>query len=266
MLAILAAVGVALSVGTMQPERCSVNLHAEVATVTAGQPFWVALQFEIEPGWHIYWTNPGDSGLPTEIRWKLPPGFRVSEVRWPTPHRFEAGGLVSYGFEGAPIVLARIVPPERLDQASPTAIGVETDWMVCNENCELGSSNAGLEWGRAPATAKLFETARAALPRPGTALNARAVRTEKGCRLQFHLQGKPEVAGATFFAAASGLVSPSAAQQVKREAGTYELSLETLPGAKQPGSLDGVLTVSFANKTTESYWIKAPFSLEGGKE
>ena len=27
------------------------------------------------PGWHGYWLNPGDAGLPMDVKWQLPAGF-----------------------------------------------------------------------------------------------------------------------------------------------------------------------------------------------
>ena len=51
------------------------RLVAESGAIVPGKTLWVALRLEIAPGWHAYWRNPGDSGLPPEISWKLPPGF-----------------------------------------------------------------------------------------------------------------------------------------------------------------------------------------------
>lgn len=270
MLAILTAMAWAGSAVVVEPERCAATLRAEVETVAPAKPFWVALQLEVEPEWHIYWTNPGEAGLPTELKWRLPPGYRVGEVRWPSPHRFDAGGVVSYGYEGITVVLARIVPPPTLF-GRESAIGVDVEYMVCKENCELGSSKAELVLKAGagtsdPVVASLFERARASLPAPGAALKARAQRTGEGYRLGFALSGKPEVVRATFFSAASGVIEPGAAQVLGRGADSYTLDLKAMPNGKLLGSLDGVLTVSLATKTTESYAIKAPLSPAGGKE
>jgi thiol:disulfide interchange protein DsbD len=51
-------------------------------------------------GWHTYWQNPGDSGLPTTIEWKLPAGVTAGPIQWPAPHALPAGPLVNYGYEG----------------------------------------------------------------------------------------------------------------------------------------------------------------------
>lgn len=39
----------------------------------------------IEPGWHVSWRNPGETGLPTRLGWSLPPGVRMKSETWPVP-------------------------------------------------------------------------------------------------------------------------------------------------------------------------------------
>ena len=53
--------------------------------VTPGATVWLGLRLQHAPKWHTYWKNPGDSGLPTQLQWTLPPGLDVGEIAWPTP-------------------------------------------------------------------------------------------------------------------------------------------------------------------------------------
>ena len=53
------------------------SLIGETRNVVAGQPLHVALRQQIQPGWHTYWSNPGESGLPTTIDWSLPHGLQT---------------------------------------------------------------------------------------------------------------------------------------------------------------------------------------------
>src|SRR5690242_8329051 len=64
------------------------RLVAETGSIAPGETVWLALHLEMRPGWHVYWRNPGDSGLPTEIAWKLPSGFTAGTIAWPTPEHF----------------------------------------------------------------------------------------------------------------------------------------------------------------------------------
>src|ERR1700735_1486374 len=63
-------------------------LYAESATVAPSRTLWLDLHLAGASGWHIYWRNPGDSGLPTTIHWTLPAGFAAGDIQWPVPERF----------------------------------------------------------------------------------------------------------------------------------------------------------------------------------
>jgi DsbC/DsbD-like thiol-disulfide interchange protein len=69
-----------------------------------GQQVWVGLQLTHAPEWHTYWKNAGDSGLPTELRWTLPPGVSAGEIAWPTPRKFPIGNLANYGYDGTVVL------------------------------------------------------------------------------------------------------------------------------------------------------------------
>ena len=75
----------------------SVDLVSDVAAIQPGRPFWLGLRFRLEAGWHIYWTNPGDSGEPPRVKWNLPAGFEAGPIAWPVPRRIEDHSLVDYG-------------------------------------------------------------------------------------------------------------------------------------------------------------------------
>src|SRR5688572_31390115 len=53
-----------------EPPHVKVSLIPEVRTVAPGTPFSVAVHLKMDPRWHTYWINPGDSGAPTEIKWR----------------------------------------------------------------------------------------------------------------------------------------------------------------------------------------------------
>jgi len=76
------------------------SLAAERAWIQPGKAFSVGLRLQMDPEWHTYWKNPGDSGLPTRIRWTLPAGFEAGPIAWPSPERFATGPLASYGYDG----------------------------------------------------------------------------------------------------------------------------------------------------------------------
>src|ERR1700716_673171 len=84
-------------------ELVRATLLTDAATVQAGQKFHIGVLYKIEPAWHIYWKYAGDSGIPTEIQWHLPPGFQAGPLQWPLPGRDKEPGdleVFAYGSRG----------------------------------------------------------------------------------------------------------------------------------------------------------------------
>ena len=132
--------------------------HVEAELVAArtalvpGEPVTVALRLTMESGWHTYWRNPGDSGLPTTIAWTLPPGVEAGPIQWPAPRALPAGPLVNYGYEGevlhlVVLAVARRCPPDRTID-----LEARVDWLVCKETCIPEGVDLALRcrWRRRP--------------------------------------------------------------------------------------------------------------------
>ncbi len=77
-----------------------VELLAARTAAEPGRPLLVGLRIEHEAGWHTYWKNPGDSGMPTRIQWQLPEGWSAGPILWPAPERIRVGPLANFGYEG----------------------------------------------------------------------------------------------------------------------------------------------------------------------
>jgi thiol:disulfide interchange protein DsbD len=141
------------------------ELVADVATVKAGAAFHVGVLFRIDPTWHIYWRNPGDSGLATEVDLKAPPGFTVHPMLWPMPKEFGVEGLddVNYGYERAVLLFFSVSPPEGFEGgAAPFSAKVQ--WLACGGDgvCVPGFADLDLSipTGDGPPSehAQLFQT------------------------------------------------------------------------------------------------------------
>src|SRR5262249_10949749 len=85
-----------------------VELVAESESARPGSALWVGLRMVLEKGWHVYWRNPGDSGLPPSLKWDLPAGVSAGPIEWPTPERIAFGPLVNYGYEGEVLLPAKL--------------------------------------------------------------------------------------------------------------------------------------------------------------
>ncbi|MDX6766203.1 MAG: protein-disulfide reductase DsbD family protein [Candidatus Methylacidiphilales bacterium] len=150
----------------------TVEAMADTNAIVPGVPFTVAVRMKMEPHWHTYWKNPGDSGLATTIQWALPEGFTAGPILWPVPKRIEASGLVSYGYEGEVVLLTELTPPAQLKTGQKITLKARVDWLECEDICVPGNT----EWSLVlpvstqaqPQRTPLFEQARSHLPVPAS--------------------------------------------------------------------------------------------------
>jgi len=102
--------------------------------VAAGKPVWLGLQLAHQPEWHTYWKNSGDSGLPTELTWQLPPGITAGDVAWPTPKKIAIGSLANYGYEGTVLLPVPLTVAPGFD-APNLDVKLTATWLVCRLEC-----------------------------------------------------------------------------------------------------------------------------------
>jgi thiol:disulfide interchange protein DsbD len=105
--------------------------------VQIGKTFWLGLQLQHTSEWHTYWRNPGDSGLPTQLEFKLPPGLEVGPVLWPLPKKLSAGTLTNYGFEGDALlaVAVKVTSSYRAQINGQLPVQLHANWLVCRLEC-----------------------------------------------------------------------------------------------------------------------------------
>src|SRR5579863_9388101 len=143
-----------------------VQLVVPASALTAGGPADAGLYFKLEPGWHVYWKNAGDSGEPPRMKWTLPDGISAGPLQFPVPKRLPLGPLMDFGYED------EVLFPFQLKVAAnaksgPAVLHAKVDWLVCREVCIPGK--AELETTR-PIT---DQTSQAATVEPDATLFAR---------------------------------------------------------------------------------------------
>lgn len=228
-------------------EHAEAELVAAHDAVEPGKPFLVALRLKAKPGWHTYWRNPGDSGQPTSIGWRLPPGFAAGAIRWPVPQRLPIGPLANYGYEGEVLLASEIRVPA--DAKGTVTLAARARWLVCNpEHCipEQGDVSLALPSGVAPRGrwGAAFDAIRRpqALPTQWK-LSAR----REGGQVLLEVIGTEETT-LTFFPYEEGKVQHAARQPLERTATGIRLAI---PLAAQPvgefARLSGVLVTGGRN-------------------
>jgi thiol:disulfide interchange protein len=116
--------------------RVEARLVSEVTGIPAsGGAISIALLERMQPGWHTYWLNPGESGEPTKVDWRLPPGFQAGAIVWPHPERIPFGELANYGYNEEVLLRSEITVPAGLPVGSTASITAHAKWLVCKEVC-----------------------------------------------------------------------------------------------------------------------------------
>src|SRR5258708_9705925 len=144
------------------------ELLADTTAIVPEKSFTVGLLLRMAPGWHTYWKFSGDAGLPTELKWKLPPGWKIGGIQWPIPLKtIDPGDIETYGYENEVLLMQEITPPQKLDD-STVKLSAEANWLVCEKICIPGSATPQLELPvsttNQPANSEVFARYRRLLP------------------------------------------------------------------------------------------------------
>jgi len=128
-----------------------VDALANVSAIVPGEPFLVGVRLKMEPHWHTYWKYPGDAGIPTDIKWQLPGGWRVGDIQWPIPLKLEEpGDILIYGYHDEVLLIQQVTPPKDLTGANAN-LSAKVNWLVCEKICIPGDGTVTLSLPIAPA-------------------------------------------------------------------------------------------------------------------
>jgi thiol:disulfide interchange protein len=239
------------------------DLIAATSAAAPGQTLLVAVRERMEPGWHTYWANPGDSGEPTSIEWNLPEGLKAGPILWPLPHVIPVGPLAEYGYDEEVLLLTGIEVPA--GATGSIKLAAKVSYLVCKDICVPEDNQVELTLPVAnEATPSQFapeiEKAKAALPRtlPGTATYA--ANPGKGA-LRLNVSSEPsifkDISDARFYPLTWGPVSNTAAQPRKISGGELILDLQQGDSKETPEKLEGVLILTKGEDARTGYTISA---------
>ena len=263
--ALLAALGLlcaaSAAAAPVRTDHVEAELVAERTAWLPGAANWIALRLKPDAGWHTYWRNPGDSGLPTTLQWSLPGGWRAGEIHWPYPGLHRLGDLVNYGYGEETLHLVRVEVP-RTAETQPATIRAEAKWLVCADICIPGGAQLELTLPQSeiatadPVWSPRFDEARARLPQ-GEPLPGRFA-VEAG-ELRLEIDAGAALAGAAgvqFFVYANDVVNHGAPQRSALEAQRARFTQAQSPYLDAPPpAVEGVLVVQGA--PTRAYPVRA---------
>jgi len=141
---------------------------ANVSAIVPGEPFLVGVRLKMQPHWHTYWKYPGDAGIPTDIKWELPEGWRAGSIQWPIPLKLqEPGDILIYGYHDEVLLIQQITPAKNIT-SSTVKLSAKVNWLVCEKICIPGDAVVTLSLPSAatnsPANTDLFAGFQKQLP------------------------------------------------------------------------------------------------------
>ena len=248
--------------------------HVEAELVPAqtalvpGSSSTVGLRLKMDRGWHTYWRNPGDSGLPTTIAWTLPAGLTAGAIEWPAPRALPVGPLVNYGYEDEVFLLTQVtVAPGFV--GSSANLAARADWLVCKEICIPEGADLALALPVAPSATSdprwgaTIASVRAALPRPLENWTVSAA--GQGAQVALSLRpraGADDPGRIHFFPYTEGKIEASGRQSLTQDGAAFTLALPV--ASQRVGEfkrVEGVLTSSKGFAGRDAVTIDVP--LEG---
>ena len=230
------------NIGSAKTEYTEAALVSEVLTLKPGQEFRLLLTLKHRDKWHSYWTNPGDSGMPTTAEWVLPEGFLVVSEEFPVPEPIAAGPLVNFGYDTNVQIVYTLKAADALGDTNQ--IKARFDWLVCDDICipesvDLSLGIAKGDGGNDLSVSVEFEKAAKKLP---SKTSLQSGFTVQGGFLQVEIENltvNPE--NTYFFPSEPMFIAPSAEQKWENKQGRVlgYIPLEDKP----PATIDGVLRV-----------------------
>lgn len=240
--------------GMVRAGELQAGLVAQASAARPGESVTLGLRILHDPQWHTYWRNPGDSGLPTQVEWELPGGWKVGPIQWPTPKRMAIGPLANYGYEGDIILPMVAHVPRNAVPGTEATLKAQVSWLVCKDVCIPGDAYLAI-------SIPIVQSADQVLPNqysPQFEQTTKAIPIRDADRVvQAHLLDKQlvlswsepngQAPSGYFFPYTEGLIGPAAAQKlsttqtgVRLDIPLGEASSAAVAETKKSGWVEGI--------------------------
>ncbi|MCH8569086.1 MAG: hypothetical protein LAT67_12505 [Balneolales bacterium] len=239
-------------------DHAEVSMRSQQSAVPAGSETRIGFHFDLEEGWHTYWQNPGDSGIPARISFTLDDGFKTGNIKWPWPEIFEEGHLITYGYKDQVMLM---VPVQVSYDTKPGRylVNARLEYLVCKDVCLPAFESHQVEIEVVSSTAEalpsedaaVFEYFLSKIP-VETDVEATFSRTGRDIELYLDLDqlGKyaqiqrMQNASVYFYGLQDDAIEPSAPQQLRLDEQGFAMILQQSRYRNEPlNILEGILTI-----------------------
>jgi len=212
-----------------------VRLITDQVSSAPGSQITLGVHFIPDPGWHIYWKNAGDSGLPPQFTWRATEGVKIGAPLWPYPEKFINGPLANYGYGDVLLPFPTTVSSDSVTSRDLT-IDLKTEWLVCKDECLPGQATLHLlipvsaEPGAPSSEAKLFEETSRRIPIPLEQVSIAVEEQEKRVVIALiPLLNRLLPSDVTFFPEDRRMIANADPQEVSKDGDALRISLAKDP-------------------------------------
>jgi DsbC/DsbD-like thiol-disulfide interchange protein len=240
----------------VEAHHARVELIAGTTAARLTPQVWLGVHFSLEKDWHIYWVNPGDSGLPPTLKWKLPSGFSAGDIQWPRPEKLKRSTLADYGYQDDVVFLVPLSVPPDWKAGRNADVGLEAKWLICHDVCiaDHADLHLSLSASQIDSQSAMFAEARKRLPKPWPR-SWRAAATSDKDNFVLSIQARKPIQTAQFYPLTPEQIENAADQPLKATAHGAQLTLKKSDQLLKPiPVLKGLLIVN----NDEAYMVQAP--------
>lgn len=224
----------------------------------------IGILINLKNDWHIYWRNPGDSGLPTEVDFIVPEEFKVSEIKFPTPEIFSSDEIVNYGYSHQVLLMTDLCIPKNHNQKE-IIISAKLTSLICKDLCKAFDTTLTIkldltkDFYPIKLVSDEFDFTKSVLPKINSNIKISATKISDSVLLNLNktVSQNLKVNSFVFYPYQAGVFKNKVKQMIKDTGNYLELVLEPDPfRVENPIYINGIIVIN--DDHNKSYEINLP--------
>ncbi len=244
-------------------EYADLRLITDYTHVEPGQTFMAGLHIELADGWHTYWINPGDSGIPVMIGWLESDLFSKGDIKWPYPSPFREEYLTTFGYKDETLLMVPVTVSKDAELGN-YVLEASIQFLVCEKICLPGFADVSTQVfvaqeNQPSSYVSIFETFSNKLPVSSSGLTASFEQTDRNVSLEISDSGDilSSVDSFMFYASEENILESTSNQDAEVLADRLIFSFQSSRYNPNPIEvINGVLVVT-QNRVTKAYQVQA---------
>jgi thiol:disulfide interchange protein DsbD len=249
---------------TQQKSLAEAKLVVESYSLKSDSTISFGVLINLQDDWYIYWRNPGDSGIPTDIEFTLPYGITSSEIKFPVPETFTSDEIVNYGYSHQVLLMSELFIPKDYPQKE-ISITAKLTSLICKDLCKAfdTSLTINLDLSKnylAEANiSDLFKSTINSLPQKNHSIKTSATFKSDSVYLKVNVDEINNASSIRFLSYESGMFRNMVNQKAIKKENHLELILESdLFRVKNPTEVNGIILLN--DDHTKAYEINLPIA------